>query len=136
MKKSGARLNVYRCFTSFPLPVGAVTIPRSEYEDISYLCTAIGGTEKEMNTFGKAIVVIMRHLITEADPKHYFGFEVSIAGGDPYAADLIITSARKTRRIEFYCKGEIQKTLDACLRIKRIIMGSALFIVANVIAER
>lgn len=110
--------------------------PRNEYEDISFLCDALGSTEKEVNTFGKAIVAIMRHLVGGDDPKHYFGFGVSIAGGAPYAADLIITTPKKTRRIEFYRKGAIGNTIDACLRVKREITGSAPVIVANAIAER
>jgi hypothetical protein len=109
---------------------------RNEYEDISFLCGAIGRTEKEVNTFGKAIVAIMHHLIGKADSKHYFGFDVWIAGGAPQAAELIITTPKKTRRIEFYRKGEILKTVDACLIVKRQIIGSAMVVVSNVLAER
>ncbi|MGY3387783.1 hypothetical protein ACVWW6_000374 [Bradyrhizobium sp. USDA 3311] len=110
--------------------------PRNDFENLSFLCDIIGRTEKEVNTFGRAIVAVMQHLAGKADPKHYFGFEVSIAGGEPYAADLIVTTPKKTRRIEFYRAGQIQKTIDACLRVKREIIGSAFVVVANVIADR
>ncbi|MDR6302572.1 hypothetical protein GGQ85_000248 [Nitrobacter vulgaris] len=110
--------------------------PRNKFEDLPFLCNAIGRKDKEVNTFGKALVAVIQHLTEKADTRHYFGFEVSIAGGDPYAADLIITTPKKTRRIEFYRAGTIQSTFDAFLRIKRVIIGSALEIIANALAER
>jgi len=110
--------------------------PKSEFAELAVLCEIVGATENDVDTFGKALVAILRHLVSKPDPKHYFSFEVSIACGAPYAVDLIIAMPKKIKRIEFYRAGDAAKTIAGGLRVKREVMGSALVWVAEIIAGR
>ena len=109
---------------------------RSEYADISLLSEIIGCAKKEVDTFGKALVAIMHHLVGTADPNHYFGFEVSIAGGEPYAVGVLILKPGMTRRIEFSSAGDTAESIAGGLRVTREIIGAATAWVADIVAGR
>jgi len=117
----------------------AQTEADAEYVHLSLLCDITGADEKAVATFGKALVAVMQYVVSSPPNervfgklRHNYGFgiEVSIAGGLPWAADLLIFR-RKTRRIHFYRKEEIG---IGALRVTRRI--HSIEDVADVIAGR
>jgi hypothetical protein len=124
----------------YALPYAGADTTRAQMElgrvELSYLCKIIGADEHEVGTFGGALASTIRYLVSKPDPNNYFGFEVSIAGGKPYAVGLLILKPGTTRRIEFSHTGATAESIAGGLRVRREIIGAATALVADIVAGR
>jgi hypothetical protein len=131
----------------YSLPFPGVT------PETSFLGEIIGAEEKALNTFGKALVAIMKYLVARPDYTHEFGFEVSIHGGVPYAVDLQIyertptrfpadfdinafdiNAVKNPRTIEFFRSNQLLFTPG--LVVKKYVFHVLVTGLADVLAER
>jgi hypothetical protein len=105
-------------------------------KQLPILGRVIKAADAEINTFGKAFVEIMRHVVSKRDQNFAFSLDVTIAAGTPCLGLLSVSKAQKTRNIEFWGEGDIVKLGLSGLTLNRSISAEALGDIADVLAGR
>jgi hypothetical protein len=135
----------------YALPFAGLS-PNNDGEFVapSFLGKIIGAEEGAINTFGRALVAIMKHLVATPDYTHSFAFEVSVAGGVPFFADLEIfekpnpadplhvdvDAELKSRHVEFLRTTQMRKTIWKGLRVRRYVSFLVIYKLAEVLSGR